>query len=75
MSRTAATNVTGFANIVLPSCIGSRDPMLRNDVSKFRVLMCIILGLVSNEDNRLVYQWRGIRRIEFKSMKYIKDIF
>lgn len=40
-----------------------RDPMLRNDVSKFRVLMCIILGLVSNEDNRLVYQWGGIRRI------------
>lgn len=40
-----------------------RDPMLRNDVSKFRVLMCIILGLVSNEDNRLVYQWRGIRII------------
>lgn len=40
-----------------------RDPMLRNDVSKFRVLMCIILGLVSNEDNRLVYQWGEIRRI------------
>ena len=42
-----------------------RDPMLRNDVSKFRVLMCIILGLVSNEDNGLVYQWRRIRRIEY----------
>lgn len=65
MSRTAATNVTGLDNIVLPSCIGSRDPMLRNDVSKFRVLMCIILGLVGNEDSRLVYQWRGIRTIEY----------